>query len=238
MKNWLQHIEKAALFKGLDKVFLQEILNNAKVKFYEEEKILFLEEDKALKFYILLDGAVKMFSRNSSGEEAIISIIEAGHFINDPFCELFCSSAEVAKGSFILSISLPQFRNFLKSNATLTANMLFEMSTQNQEIFFQIKRAKLGDAQQRVGNFLLRNSVKNDCKATEIDLACSKSEIASYLGLRPETLSRILYKLQEDGEIAVEKNKIVLLKKNSLCTYCDSDVMHRCKNRDKDFCEY
>ena len=57
----------------------------------------------------------------------------------------------------------------------------------------------------------------------EINFNYSKSIIASYLNIKPETFSRILNKLKKDGEIATNKNTIKLLKKDCLIKYINKE---------------
>ena len=78
---------------------------------------------------------------------------------------------------------------------------------------------------------------KSGDKTQNIQLKCDKSTIASYLGINPETFSRTLRKLKDDGEISIEQSNITLLQKQSLCKYCDSETSAKCNLRSSNFCE-
>ncbi|MBU6339146.1 MAG: helix-turn-helix domain-containing protein [Rickettsiales bacterium] len=100
-----------------------------------------------------------------------------------------------------------------------------------------LAKLKLANSKQKVGQFLLGVAFgKGSDKKKNVELKQDKSLIASYLGIKPETLSRTLQELKNDGEIVVEKNKITLLQNNSLCDYCDSKINSKCNNRNTSFC--
>ena len=174
-------------------------------------------------FYIVLGGLVKIFAGNLQGDEAIIEIVGFGNAISDIFGEIFLANAKAMEDTIILSISLEKFRGYVKKNNCLMINMMHDAYLHNRLLVKQIEQLKLGDAKQKIGQFLLKLAFKKT-----VNLKYSKSEIASYLGMRLETLSRALQKLKDDGEISVKKNKITFLKENSLCCYCDNEISEKC----------
>ena len=67
------------------------------------------------------------------------------------------------------------------------------------------------DATQRLAAFLLNLSEyheENGFSATEFTLPMSRTDIANYLSLAVETVSRIFSRLQKDGIISVERNAV------------------------------
>lgn len=128
-------------------------------------------------------------------------------------------------------------QKFTKNNLNLTHNLLLETPEKNADLSDQIARLRLTNSKQKVGQFLLKMAFQNSPKKAElIELEYDKADLASYLGINPETLSRTLQKLKNDGEIEVEKNKIIL-KEQSLCNYCDSKISAKCVHHKSDFCK-
>ena len=84
-------------------------------------------------------------------------------------------------------------------------NILLEISTQNDDLVNQLSNLKIDDNKEKIGQFLLKNSLKKSKKNSDIDLEFSKSEIASYLGMRLETFSRILHQLKIEEKFSVKK---------------------------------
>lgn len=241
MKNRVtQHIniiKNIPLFADFSENELSEILKNSQIKTCEKGEILFSKDQKALNFYIVLDGLAKLFISNLEGEEAIIAIADSGKSLANLFSDVFSTDAHIMENSTILSLPLKNFREQVRKNPKLAVNMLLDASSQNKSFVNQIGQLKLGNAQQKLGQFLLEMAFEKGDKIENINLKYDKNMIASYLGIKPETLSRTLKKLKKDGEISVKKRAITLLQKNSLCQYCNSEIATKCTSRGSDFCE-
>ena len=76
-------------------------------------------------------------------------------------------------------------------------------------------------ADQRVAAFLVGMSRRLSARgfsATRIQLTMARTDIANYLRLAPETVSRVLRRMQDDGVLAVERREVELLDPVSLET--------------------
>ena len=74
-------------------------------------------------------------------------------------------------------------------------------------------------AEQRLASFLLRLSSlyqKRGYSATEFVLRMTREELGNYLGLKLETVSRLLSKLQQEGLIHVDNKSVKLLDLDAL----------------------
>jgi CRP/FNR family transcriptional regulator len=179
------------------------ILKDAKIIKLKKDQILFSQEQKVDNFYIVLDGLIKLSRLNSKGSEAIIKIIEKGS-LSDIFSDNFSLSATAIKNTNLLTIPIDIFENYAEKNYNLMHNILLEISAQNDELVNQLSNSKIDDNKEKIGQFLLKNSLKKGKKNNEIDLEFSKSEIASYLGMRLETFSRILHQLKIEEKFSVK----------------------------------
>jgi CRP/FNR family transcriptional regulator, nitrogen fixation regulation protein len=68
-----------------------------------------------------------------------------------------------------------------------------------------------GSAAQKISAFLLEFARREGCEST-VELAMSRQDIADYLGLTIETVSRTLSQLERDGVIALPSARRVALK--------------------------
>lgn len=231
----LENIKNIALFSELKNEQLFLILKNAKIINCKKDQNLFFEEEKAEKFYIILEGLMKLTKIDTDGNEAIIRITESGSLC-DIFSDNFPYSAIAIKNTILLAISLKDFMDLAIKNNFLMRNILLEISQQNKALISQINSLKIGDGKEKIGQFLLETSIKEGKKNKNINLEFSKNEIASYLGMRLETFSRILHQLKNEGEILVKKNKIILTKEESLCSYCNNEISSKCDMSNSEFC--
>ncbi len=230
-------IKNAALFANLKDEELSEILENSQIINRKKGEMIFFGEEKIINFYVILAGTVKVFATNEDGAHTILQMIGAKKFINDIFLQTLQVNAQAVSDCIILSIKIAEMQKFTKNNLNLTRNLLCETAEKNADLSDQITRLKLTNSKQKVGQFLLKMAFQNSSKKAElVELEYDKTDLASYLGINPETLSRSLKKLKNDGEIEVKKNKIIL-KERSLCGYCDSKISAKCSRHKSDFCK-
>jgi CRP/FNR family transcriptional regulator len=233
--NRIEDIQKIVIFAQLKNDQLLTILKDAKIIKLKKDQILFSQEQKVDNFYIVLDGLIKLSRLNSIGSEAIIKIIEKGS-LSDIFSDNFSLSATAIKNTNLLTIPMDIFKNYAEKNYNLMHNILLEISTQNDELVNQLSNLKIDDNKEKIGQFLLKNSLKKGKKNNEIDLEFSKSEIASYLGMRLETFSRILHQLKIEEKFSVKINKIILAQEATLCPYCNKEISANCDLKNSNFC--
>jgi CRP-like cAMP-binding protein len=67
-------------------------------------------------------------------------------------------------------------------------------------------------AQERVAGFLLEMAARSP-DASEVDLPMSRQDIADYLGLTIETVSRMVTQLEKSGTIALATSRRIILRK-------------------------
>jgi len=234
----LNSLSNISLFRNLNESELQEILKESQIIKCKKGKILFSQEEKALNFYIVISGMIRLFINDADGMETTLQIVECDNFVNDMFVNNFQTNAQAMEDSKLLSMPLQKFRESVKNNLSLANNIIAATSSKNEKLVNQLIHLKLSNAKQKVGNFLLGMSFeKSGDKTQNIQLKCDKSTIASYLGINPETFSRTLRKLKDDGEISIEQSNVTLLQKQSLCKYCDSETSAKCNLRSSNFCE-
>lgn len=224
------------LFKGLNGDVIQDILSKSFIKNYKKGEIIFFKDTKILNIPILLTGLIKLCDLNSEGTESLILIEEDGDVIIDIFSNFSPFNIIATKDSVVLFIEAENFRKIVQNNMYLMRNVIDDLSQKNRYLLNHISRLKLSDAKARIGQFLLELAFKKGQKAMDFDIKIDKMMMASYLGIRPETLSRALKKLKNEGEIFVENNKIILLNQTSLCQYCNKDVATKCTNYNPDKC--
>ncbi|MFO1242058.1 MAG: helix-turn-helix domain-containing protein [Rickettsiales bacterium] len=69
--------------------------------------------------------------------------------------------------------------------------------------------------------------LENGERTKNLKLPYDKSLIAGYLGMKPETFSRTLQSLKEQG-IDIDKNQVSLPDVFALCDYCDMELTEKC----------
>jgi len=218
MKKILNIISQVPLFSGLSQEQLSQIRRIAINKFYDKGKTVFLESDDCNGFYIVVAGKVKIYKVSFEGKEQILHIYGPGN----PFGEVpvfsgrkFPANAEILLKSHLLFIPRQAFVDLISEYPSLALNMLAILSMRLRQFTVQVENLSLKEVPARLASYL---TYLADEQATRnfVSLTISKGQLASLLGTIPETLSRILAKMNKNNLIRVEGRNIKLLNRNSL----------------------
>lgn len=207
----LATLAETPLFHGMTAENMRALLSEASVRRYTKGTILFIQGDAATRFYMMLDGWVKLFRETPDGHEAVISVFTRGESFAEAasFADgAFPVSAEVVDESRILVVPAAHFAAKLREDGALALNMLGSMSYHLRSLVQQVEQRTVKSSTERLGTFLLRLCNEDTGRAT-LNLPTEKSLIAARLGMQPETLSRSLAKLRKLG-IETRDREIVI----------------------------
>lgn len=197
----LRQLGKVPLFSGFIPDEMRKLLATSSIRRYPNHTTLFMEGDPAARFFVVLEGWVKLYRACEDGREVVISVISPG----ESFAEaaIFASStypvsAATVSDARLLVISAESMTRELRSNMDLTFNMLSSMSLHMRKNITLVHQLSAMSASERLADFLL-NLCPDDEGEVEITLPLDKSLIAARLGMQPETFSRTLGKLKDAG---------------------------------------
>ena len=218
MKKILDIISQAPLFNGLSEEQLSQIRQIAIDEFYDKGKTVFLESNDCNGFYIVVAGKVKIYKVSFEGKEQILHIYGPGN----PFGEVpvfsgqkYPANAETILKSHLLFFPRPAFVDLISENPSLSLNMLAVLSMRLRQFTVQIENLSLKEVPARLASYLIYLA-DEQTTGDFVSLTISKGQLASLLGTIPETLSRILAKMNKQNLIQVEGRNIKLLNRNSL----------------------
>ncbi len=218
MKKILHIISEAPLFNGLSEAQLNDVRQIAVDKFYDKGKTIFLEGDDCNGFYIVADGKVKIYKVSLEGKEHILHIYGPGN----PFGEVpvfagrnFPANAQTLLKSHLLFFPRKAFIDLISQNPSLSLNMLAVLSMRLRQFTVQIENLSLKEVPGRLASYLLYLS-KDQGETDVVTLNISKGQLASLLGTIPETLSRILAKMNKEYLIDTRGRDIKLLDQSGL----------------------
>jgi len=216
------------LFQRLNEAALNTLLATATVRNVPRGTDIFLQEEAADRFYLLLEGWVKLYRVNRDGAEAVVNVIAPG----EAFAEaaMFASanfpvSAQAITDARAMSITQQAFARSLQADTATAFAMLGSLSLKLRQLVQQIEELQIQSAPQRVGNFLLRFCAGQSGRVA-ISLPIEKALIARRLGMQPETFSRALAKLKPLG-VEVQGPTVIIADADTLRTYCREDAIER-----------
>lgn len=194
-------------------------------------EIIFQEGDTAQGFYIVAAGKIKVFKISFEGKEQILHIYGPGHIFGEvPVFQgkNFPASAMALEPSTILFLPRQDFVRQIGKSPTLAMNMLADMSRRLREFTVQIENLSLKEVPARLAAYILTLTqeevghshiapLRNKRLPTaQVSLPVSKVQLASLIGTTPETISRVLKKMDQAGCIKAEGKKISILDRKGL----------------------
>jgi len=206
------------LFRGLPNSYIEQLKAIGKLRSYNKKETIFFEGEPAEGFYIVVSGKVKIFKLSSEGREQILHIFGQG----EPFGEaavfagvLFPANAAAMEKTEAFYIPRSGFERLLKNNPSLCLNLLAILSKRLMIFVRMIGDLSLKEVPARLATYLLISSAKLGGTDT-ITLDLTKTQLASLLGTIPETLSRILSRMQKAKIIDVQGSDITIKDKKEL----------------------
>ena len=174
------------------------------------------ESEPAEHLYMVVSGAVRTYKVLVDGRRQICAFHLPGDFFGLETGETHSFSAEAITNSKVLAIkrsvvmALAEHDNEVARQLwTMTGAELRRMQA---HVLLLIKTAK-----ERVAAFLLEMAERTGAP-DEVDLPMSRQDIADYLGLTIETVSRTLTDLENAATIALPSSRRVVLRdRNVLC---------------------
>ena len=194
-----------------------------KTKAYEPGDIVFWEGDEADRYYLVISGVLRGCKLLSDGRRQISRFVFPGDLMAYSGTEAFPYSAEAVTPVTVLAIPRPGFDTTTEENACLqrlvTKSLLDELrDTQDQVLLLGRMTAA-----ERVSHFLAALARRTPAPGGAdgvVELPMSRADIADFLGLTIETVSRVLSRFKRDGKISmIGHNRIVL---NELAALADS----------------
>ena len=205
----IEKLKKISLFFNVEDSILKEISSFSILKSYNTNEIIFYEGEKKNYFYGIVKGNVLMYDTDLKGNIIPKSQFGCGDIfglISQIQNREYCLSAKSESQSEIIQIDYTKFQRFI-SKPPFSDRIIKMLSNQ---ILQQVEFNKLQkfDATQRV-LYALKNFPKRFIRK-------KKYLLAKELNMSPETLSRILSKLKNEGIICYCEKAIKVIDYNKL----------------------
>ncbi len=173
-------------------------------------EILFIDGDPAESIYYLESGLIRLVHYTESGQAVNHYAIMPGGFVAEVLVVVdhYLCTAVVEESSQVLVIPKQSFINALRQDANLLFSFLGEVAYRLHMTKMMMELRGIRLAHERVLNYL--RIIAQPGTGT-ILLDRPYKEIARDLDLTPETLSRALSQLQEEGRISRGEVQITLL---------------------------
>lgn len=216
--NIKDRIASIPMFQGLAPDYLAQLSAIAIAQRFNRGEIIFSEGEEGRGFFVVIEGRIKIFKSSFEGKEQILHMFGPG----EPFGEVavfagrnFPAYAEALENSQVLYFPRHAFITLIKKDPLLAMNMLAMLSERLQRFTRMIEDLSLKEVPSRLAAYLLYLSERQK-GAGEVRLDVAKGQLASMLGTIPETLSRMLARMTQEGLISSEGSSRVRIDNREL----------------------
>ena len=165
--------------------------------------------------YVVRSGSLKTYSPTVDGQEQVTGFHLPGELLGlDAIGKgIHPCAAKALETTSICEVPFENLEHLTQEMPTLQHQLLRLMSKEifdDQELMLLLGKKT---AEARLSAFLLSISLRfkqRGFSSTEFYLSMSRNDIANYLGLAVETVSRMFTRFQEDGIIDAERKHIVI----------------------------
>lgn len=167
---------------------------------------------EVLRFSVILQGAVKLTKLMPDGRQQIVGLQYAPDFLGRPYANDVDVSVESVTEAKVCSFPRHLVERLIEDNPELEHRLYLQALAELDEARDLLLTLGQKTARERVSTFLLliaRQAQRHGGagELQSINLLLTRAEIADFLGLTIETVSRQLHKLQDFGIVKLAPKK-------------------------------
>ena len=215
------------LFRGLDEEDLVALRGIAGSRRYPKGRTVFREFEEAQGFFLVLSGQVKLFKLSPAGKEQILHIHDAGGTFAEATLAAgsrYPASAVATEDSTVLCFPRRDLTALVGRRPAIAMNLIARLSQRLRQMAALVEDLSLREAPGRLARYLLELAGEDARTDVVVTLPVRKGELASYLGTRGETLSRVFRKLSEAGVIVVNGAQVTIHDPEHLTDIADGEI--------------
>ncbi len=201
-------LQQFGYFKDISDKSLTALADICLSKIYEKRQTIFTEDEKGYALFFCINGRIQLYKTTPDGKEVVIKVIKPGEIFGEvilfervkyPVTAVALSRSQVfmmSKHQFMCLLQSEDFRN----------DFMATLMRKQRYLADQIKYLTSHDVEERLFLFLKENYGEQE----SISPAMSKKDMAAAIATTPETFSRLLQRLKQEGLLSWESNHILI----------------------------
>jgi len=198
-------LENSYLFSRLKAEDLAQLRQITQKKRYPAGAILFYAGEQPDRLRLIESGIVTVSKHDAAGNEIVLAnfranelVAEMAHFENIPYP----ATARCETDVVLYEIDFEAFKSRFLNRPETALGIIRSLTRKIKQLEEVIRRTMIDDAQTRLARYLLEH----------VDALphTTQKQIASQIGLTPETVSRIIRRFKDKGWVEVRARRIVL----------------------------
>jgi CRP-like cAMP-binding protein len=216
MAGTIWYLKTCALFERLTDDEAEQLNRRARVRRFPHKALIYAPADTEPTVLILASGRVKIYDLTSEGRETILAFIEQGELFGELAAldgEPRQEFAEAVESSEILAIPGEDFLTLLGSRADLALSVTRLVGLRRRRIENRLRNILFLPSRARLVRLLIELiETHGELLGTRhtIRFPLTHQDLASLIGVTRETVTLTLHQLQEEGLIAVERQRVTV----------------------------
>lgn len=180
---------------------------------FRRGETIFGEGDELKSSYKIISGAVRLSRITEDGRRQIVEFRVAGDLMGFEWAESYGLTAEAVRDVTAIRYGRPRVDRMIEEKPEVRDRVLALVRKELRAAHDHLITLGCQSAKERVATFLLqlaRRAGAGDGETIEIELG--RQDIADYLGLTLETVSRTLSEFQRIGAIGLPKRRQIVIR--------------------------
>lgn len=179
----------------------------------EAGQTIFAEGELAKSAFGLSHGVVRLYRLLPDGRRHVVAFACPGDFLAMPLAERFSLSADAVGEVAVCRFPREQLMRFIQASPNLMRLLVEFAARELQAAQDQLTLLGNGSAEERLTGFLINwrdRSARLTPMSQAVPLPMRRQDIADFLGLKLETVSRTFAKLEQRDAIRIVPHGVVL----------------------------
>jgi CRP-like cAMP-binding protein len=202
------------LFNSIDDALLAGLAQGVRKVSLAAGEILFHFGSPAERFFLIGAGQIKLARISPAGQEKVIEVMYPGNtfaeavmFMQNP---VYPVTAQALSDSQLYAIPNQAYRNILAQSTEYCFRLLADLSMRLHHHVQEIDNLSQQNAMYRLVRYLVYQIPADAGRSCTLTLTIPKQTLASKLSIKPESFSRLLAHLSQEGIISVDRQTLVV----------------------------
>lgn len=161
---------------------------------------IFMHGDTASSLWLVISGWVKLIRQTPDGKESVVGLCTDGDMFGE--AALFAhanypyTAQVIGNDTELVAMPSATIRDMIAKDPSLSARIMALLNERTGQAQLKLEQQSTMSAAQRLGCFLIRLCQTQASGERLLRIPVEKHILASYLGMKPETLSRSQHQLK------------------------------------------